>query len=340
MKILNLPSRSEKHRMRIYSAIFVAGIVLAAGSISITCCGHGMPVEVNVVGGKLAVSGGVADAIGYADWIFADPDPESWLQPISATEQFTELPGFRINDVNAGTAISLEVISRPDLSEAGHPQRWLWHWNLAGENVDEALNDPSFDIFSQDDVNEAISLRQWTAPTDATIKITDLAGNDIGQHRHFFAYILDDSPAAPAGVYGFFARLVAPGYQSSDPFLIALNLNIFDVTAFQDAAREINVTAGLAGDFDADGDVDGGDFLQWQRELGATGAYPPADGSLSGNVDAADLEVWGSQFGEVVELPADAANAGSVPEPGGLALAAILTATCALRRTSRTGCRE
>lgn len=319
--------------------LLIAALALAAGSISATCCGHGMPVEVNVVGGKLTVSGGVADAVGYADWIFADPDPESWLQPISATEQFTELPGFRINDVNAGTPISLEVISRPDLSEAGHPQRWLWHWNLAGEKVDEAPNDPAFDIFSQDDVNEAVSLKQWTAPTDATIKITDLAGGDIGQHRHFFAYVLDDSPAAPAGVYGFFARLAAPGYQSSDPFLVALNLNIFDVSKFQDAAREINVTAGLAGDFDADGDVDGGDFLRWQRELGATGAYPPADGSLSGSVDAADLEIWRSQFGEVVELPAASATAAAVPEPRALALVAMLAAVIALRRGLRTGCR-
>jgi hypothetical protein len=325
--------------MRIFPAVLIAGIALAAGSISTTCCGHGMPVEVNVVGGKLAVSGGVADAIGYADWIFADPDPESWLQPFSATEQFTELPGFRINDVNAGTAISLEVISRPDLSAADQPQHWLWHWNLAGEEVDEAPNDPGFDILSQDDMDEAISLKQWIAPADATIKVTDLAGGDIGQHRHFLAYFLDDSPVAPAGVYGFFARLVAPGYQSSDPFLVALNLNVFDVTKFQDAAREINVTAGLAGDFDVDGDVDGGDFLQWQRELGGTGTYPPADGSLSGSVDAADLAVWKSQFGEIVELPAAVANTGALPEPGGLALAAILGATCALRRISRTGFR-
>ncbi|MBA3482261.1 MAG: hypothetical protein H0T51_10640 [Pirellulales bacterium] len=318
----------------------IAAVALAAGAVSTTCCGHGMPVEVNVVGEKLTVSGGVADAVGYANWIFADPDPESWLQPISATEQFTELPGIRFNDVNAGTPISLEVISRPDLSEAAHPQRWLWHWNLAGEKVDESLNDPAFAILSQDDVNEAISLKQWTAPTDATIKITDLAGGDVGQHRHFFAYFLDDSPAAPAGVYGFFARLIAPGYQSSEPFLVALNLNVFDMAKFQDGAREINVTAGLAGDFDVDGDVDGSDFLQWQRELGAAGTYPPADGSLSGSVDSADLAVWKSQFGEIVELPAAAAIAGTVPEPSTLALATILTATFALRRISRTGCRE
>jgi hypothetical protein len=317
----------------------IAVLAFASGMISTSCCGHGMPVEVNVAGGKLAISGGVADAVGYADWIFADPDPESWLQPISATEQFTELPGFRINDVNAGTPISLEVISRPDLSEAGRPQRWLWHWNLAGEQVGEAPNDPVFDIFSQDDVDEAISLNQWTAPADATIKVTDLAGGDVGQHRHFFAYFLDDSPAAPAGVYGFFARLIAPGYQSSDPFLVAFNLNIFDVAKFQNAAKEINVTAGLAGDFDIDGDVDGGDFLRWQRELGSAGTYPPADGSLSGIVDAADLAVWKSQFGDVVELPAAEASAGAVPEPGALALVAMLAAPLAVWRRVRTGCR-
>lgn len=316
--------------------IKVAVCVATIWGMHAACWGHGTPVAVNVVGGKLVVSNGVAATTGYADWVFADPDPESWLTPASPTEQFTTLPGFRISDMNAGEAISLEVISRPDLTAPGHPPRWLWHWNLANEEVATAPNDPTLELASQRGFLPAVVLRQSTAPATATIKLADVASGDIGVHRHLLSYFLDDSPTAPDGVYGFFARLKAPGYASSDPFLIALNLNVFDEVQYQAAAGEINVAAGLAGDFDADGDVDGGDLLAWQRELGLTGTYRPADGSLSGAVDAADLAIWKAQFGDLVTLPAATAAAGAVPEASSLALAAWAAALAVLRR----GCRE
>jgi hypothetical protein len=53
------------------------------------------------------------------------------------------------------------------------------------------------------------------------------------------------------------------------------------------------------GDYDDDGDVDGHDFLVWQRTLGAT-ATPPgagADGNSNGLVEAGDLTVWKGSFG-------------------------------------------
>jgi len=57
----------------------------------------------------------------------------------------------------------------------------------------------------------------------------------------------------------------------------------------------------IAGDFDADQDADGADFLAWQRGLGrpaltAWAAHGDADGDRE--VDAADLAVWQSSFGE------------------------------------------
>jgi hypothetical protein len=56
--------------------------------------------------------------------------------------------------------------------------------------------------------------------------------------------------------------------------------------------------AGTPGDFDSDNDVDGADFLAWQRGLrpsGATRADGDADGD--GDVDGADLGLWRSNFG-------------------------------------------
>jgi hypothetical protein len=80
------------------------------------------------------------------------------------------------------------------------------------------------------------------------------------------------------------------------------------------------------GDYDADGDVDGADFLEWQRSVGATGTGLPADGNGDGVVNAADLGMWQRNYGSL----AGGATAASqlTPEPScvsliGLAIAAV-----------------
>lgn len=65
---------------------------------------------------------------------------------------------------------------------------------------------------------------------------------------------------------------------------------------------------GAAGDFDGDGDIDGSDFLIWQRGLGTT-------------FTASDLADWQSAYGN--PLSANSASA-AVPEPSGLGLALLL----------------
>jgi hypothetical protein len=49
------------------------------------------------------------------------------------------------------------------------------------------------------------------------------------------------------------------------------------------------------GDFEQDGDVDGADFLVWQRTLGTTN--PAADATGDGAVNATDLTIWRENFG-------------------------------------------
>jgi len=71
----------------------------------------------------------------------------------------------------------------------------------------------------------------------------------------------------------------------------------------------------IAGDFDADGDVDGADFLRWQR------GGSPTPGS------SGDLDDWERNYGMSNSVAAITA----VPEPSTLALA-LLTLTCCPRR--------
>jgi len=75
---------------------------------------------------------------------------------------------------------------------------------------------------------------------------------------------------------------------------------------------------GMAADFDGDDDVDGEDFLIWQRGLGLTGQTNNANGDADGNgtVDGADLDAWKGQFGS------GGGAVGAVPEPTSLALLA------------------
>jgi MYXO-CTERM domain-containing protein len=86
-------------------------------------------------------------------------------------------------------------------------------------------------------------------------------------------------------------------------------------------------------DFDGDGDVDGRDFLTWQRGLGLTGQTNNDNGDADGNgiVNAADLTAWRTAFNASANVAA-----GSVPEPHSAALVLVaLGAIAAGRRSNR-----
>jgi hypothetical protein len=84
---------------------------------------------------------------------------------------------------------------------------------------------------------------------------------------------------------------------------------------FQPTAFGMNPLAATApADFDSSGRVDGGDFLAWQRNVGATNALRSAgDATGDGLVDEADLAAWRTQF--TASAPLAVAMATSVPEP-------------------------
>jgi hypothetical protein len=89
-----------------------------------------------------------------------------------------------------------------------------------------------------------------------------------------------------------------------------------------------NATAASA-DFDADGKIDGNDFLTWQRGLGVGTTRAAGDADGNGTVNAADLTVWRNTYGFTAST---AAAAGAVPEPGTMAMILLAAASLIRRR--------
>jgi hypothetical protein len=84
-------------------------------------------------------------------------------------------------------------------------------------------------------------------------------------------------------------------------------------------------------DFDGDGDVDGQDFLTWQRGVGLAGTLMTGDANDDGDVDGDDLAIWRQQFGPGAPVSA-------IPEPAtaGLCLVSLAAAIiCSRFRSTR-----
>ena len=90
-------------------------------------------------------------------------------------------------------------------------------------------------------------------------------------------------------------------------------------------------------DFDDDGDIDGSDFLTWQRNHGTTAGATHEQGDADGDedVDDEDFAIWQQDFGSTGGAGASPAFA-PVPEPmtGVLGVLVALGYLC-LRRPKR-----
>jgi len=84
-----------------------------------------------------------------------------------------------------------------------------------------------------------------------------------------------------------------------------------DTTAVIDiGAFERQSPPALSADFDNDNDIDGADFLAWQRGFNKPSNVIKADGDADndGDVDGTDLGLWGAQFGGPASLLAGASS--------------------------------
>jgi hypothetical protein len=119
----------------------------------------------------------------------------------------------------------------------------------------------------------------------------------------------------------FLPALTATATGGWTEFFIGNNLGNFNTAAFyMDNFRFTTPAAGAPGDFDGDDDVDGRDFLAWQR-----GGSPTA-------LSAGDLADWQNNYGETPGLQA---SISAVPEPTSAILVVVMGAAVALARRKR-----
>jgi len=108
--------------------------------------------------------------------------------------------------------------------------------------------------------------------------------------------------------------------------------NIWDANAMEGmnhvGAFDARIIVASA-DFDEDDDVDGADFLIWQRGLGIGGMLSEGDADGNSLVDAVDLSVWESQWGASA---ASVAVAVEVPEPSACVLLLVAISSHGLYR--------
>jgi peptidyl-prolyl cis-trans isomerase A (cyclophilin A) len=144
-----------------------------------------------------------------------------------------------------------------------------------------------------------------------------------------------DNPTRPDGGFSAFGRVLENGMDVVDAIaaLPIFNLDPFPQTLF-DTVPLRNVAGGLAerlvfvnsitelnlpaGDYDFDSDVDGTDFLVWQRTFGST-TLAEADGNGNVVIDTVDLAIWQDTYGTVASSSAIA----SIPEPSTLGMALL-----------------
>jgi hypothetical protein len=280
-----------------------------------TSLGHGTPIELHA-DTSLLVSGGASDLQGYAQRLIYESTEEgdpfgSLTLPSVGSVVVWQVPGLQIDGLSTTSNLSIEVLSRPANDVMPVQFRSVWFWNEGTSTVSAAAS-PLY-LLGTNQRFTTIDPTSGTVPPPFLLADpiggTQAQGGQQGFHNHgLLSYALDNSPVAPAGAYGFFARLVSNEYAASKPFLIMHN-NGVEYPAMAEAALAINAAAFLPGDFNHDDRVDAADYVVWRRSAGNTQQY----------------QLWRNNFGAALAAGASGANGGlgaHVPEASCIVLVA------------------
>ena len=167
---------------------------------------------------------------------------------------------------------------------------WSWVWSQTG------VNGPPFGM------SDAIQVKVASTGTSSSLLLGpsgSVLDNDIDPEGGPLIALLQSGTTHGSLSFesnGTFTYTPDLGFQGRDEF----TYTAFDFT-HESAAATVAIIVGESGDFDADGDVDGSDFLSWQRSLGTPSGAILTDGDsdFDGDVDSQDLSTWQLQFNQL-----------------------------------------
>jgi hypothetical protein len=222
------------------------------------------------------------------------------------------LPDLRIRTATfAGGQLVYDGFHRTELSTTADGSYVV----TKGEN--SYLNRPFFDGEVIGDTLDEFTRDQFSPPGSPNNNLFDVA-LDEGGNVHYYLEGVDNYVGFK--LHGGAVGWIRVQFDNTTKALTFLD-GAYDTSGTPMTAGSSVSGGGVRADFDSDLDVDGADYLTWQRGLGLLGTASFADGDANGdfNVDRGDLAYWKGQFAG----PSATAPAGAVPEP-----AAACLATC------------
>jgi hypothetical protein len=130
--------------------------------------------------------------------------------------------------------------------------------------------------------------------------------------RLHISYDDDNDPATPEQTNDNFNALLGV-FRNDARFVEGLLGEMYISSKSTGAIYLVSNSLPYDADFDADGDVDGRDFLTWQRNFNTTAGYgSDGDANHNGLVDASDLAIWQDQC---TSSGSELVAAQQIPEP-------------------------
>lgn len=260
-------------------------------------------VQFSYVDGRIKV----LPEVGGEDLIF-----DSFFPTFGIEAQFATLPGF-ISEAIGGLGIEANDEIFYDVLDD------LQYWNgsevtAPPENVNIRVNNVGAGV-PDTNINGSSGEQLGGEDLDGDFPVLNRIGaaDGAGDFHTDLQWFLEPAGISDFGAYAVTLRLRtdAEGIEVSDPFIFAFNfgLNSTELDEALNAFGEL-LDPGLPGDFDADGDVDGSDFLLWQQ--GDPSDPPSPD----------DLSDWLANFG-APNQPPELSSISAIPEPNTVVLAML-----------------
>jgi Concanavalin A-like lectin/glucanases superfamily len=278
------------------ASMFVTDVVL--GSNRTVWAFDGTDFPPNLQAGLTIDTTGLVSPISYSvDMVFLFTEHQNnWRRIINANNRQTD-SGFYVNDTNSLQFYPVSPSGAAWTNNVYHHLTFVNDGNVNGTTVTAYLDGASPLTYSSDlmNLNNA---------------------NNPGLLLHFF---LDNLVAGGQG-----------DFSDGRVALIRLWSGVLSAADAQQLAANPFGPPAPSANFDHDNDVDGTDFLIWQRGYNLTGQTDNShgDANFNGTVDGADLAIWESQYGTIMPLTAAST---AVPEPASVVLVLMAGVTIATR---------